>query len=473
MTSEKTNRLQPADVARRAGIHKLTLLRWEREGKIKGTRRDHRGWRYYTEEDAQRVIRLAETGVYDGYEVNETDVVDHSVLAALDKLSNLDWGFVDAHTGYMTHSMHPYPAKFIPQIPNALIQELSSVEETVADIFCGSGTTLVEALLLKRHTVGVDASPLACHISKAKTTRLIDGDIEALSELVQRASQFGKAVATLPQPNLFSDTYYKSRSPRPDHPLIYNWFEPFVVEELAELLSWCRELVSASARIVAEIAFSSIVVAVSRQESDTRYARVDKKITYGEAFRRFARVLADAIHEAEKFTEEVEPRFTCTVLQSNVLDTPDIGMVDLVVCSPPYPNAYSYHLYHASRMVWLGMNQPKFKLEEIGSHRKYSNKGTNAATIETFRQEMSTVFSWLQRHLYRGKYACFVVGNSTIKGQVHDNADVLVTAAQPHNFVEIARIPRRMLESKKAFNPVIGKIKEEKIVILKHVGSGL
>ena len=84
----------------------------------------------------------------------------------------VEWDFATANTAYLTHGLHPYPAKFIPQIPNALIQELSSVGETVGDIFCGSGTTLLEALQLKRHAVGIDANPLATLITKAKTTPL-------------------------------------------------------------------------------------------------------------------------------------------------------------------------------------------------------------------------------------------------------------------------------------------------------------
>src|SRR5437016_5803893 len=88
------------------------------------------------------------------------------------KLSDMDWDFRDASTNYLSHGLHPYPAKFIPQIPQTLIREFSSVGDTVGDIFCGSGTTLVEGLLLKRHVIGIDANPLACLISAAKTSQL-------------------------------------------------------------------------------------------------------------------------------------------------------------------------------------------------------------------------------------------------------------------------------------------------------------
>ena len=99
-----------------------------------------------------------------------------------------------------------------------------------------------------------------------------------------------------------------------------------------------------------------------------------------------------------------------------------------MVCSPPYPNAFSYHLYHMTRMLWLGMDQPKFKREEIGSHRKYSAKGSNGATASTFKAEMRTILGWLQGHLKPGGFACFVVGDSTIRGERVNNADIIADA---------------------------------------------
>jgi site-specific DNA-methyltransferase (cytosine-N4-specific) len=121
-------------------------------------------------------------------------------------------------------------------------------------------------------------------------------------------------------------------------------------------------------------------------------------------------------------------------------------------------------------MVWLGMDQPRFKKEEIGSHRKYSSNGKNAATAETFGAEFSNILMWLSTKLRRGGYACFVVGDSTLKGQRINNADLITLAGEQAGFQEVMRIDRTMQATKKAFNPAIGKIKTENILILENRG---
>ena len=123
-----------------AGVHRDTLLRWLRERRVPEPSRDRRGWRTFTVREASAVTDFAKGDA----QYASLDGDD----PALVRLENTDWDFATAKTGYLTHTLHPYPAKFIPQIPNTLIQELSSVGDTVADIFCGSGTTLLEALQL-------------------------------------------------------------------------------------------------------------------------------------------------------------------------------------------------------------------------------------------------------------------------------------------------------------------------------------
>lgn len=450
--------LSTADVARIAGVHRDTLLRWLREGLIPEPKRDRRGWRVFTDRQAESISQFARS------ETRE----ETAFLPDLARLDTIDWDFRNAKTSYLTHGLHPYPAKFIPQIPNALIQALSCVGETVADIFCGSGTTLVEALTLKRNAIGIDANPLACLISRAKTTCLQEGDADHLESLAQRAGCLAEAVSDEKQFLLFKSGESPYNAPLPDNEAISFWFEPFVIEELAQLVLWCHELPTSSAKTLALTAFSSIIVTVSKQDSDTRYVRREKNLRRGDALRRFATALLDAKEAAKQFTELVEPRFTNTVYQANLLDKPDIGIADLVVCSPPYPNAYSYHLYHMTRMLWLGMDPGTFKKIEIGSHRKYSRKGPKRADVDTFKGELRTIFLWMKEHLRPRRYACFVVGNSILNGKQINNADLLSSVARETGFVELKRIHRHLQTTKKAFNPAYGKIKTEHILVLQR-----
>jgi len=458
------NRTSTAEVARRAGVHRDTLLRWLRRGLVPEPDRDRHGWRYFSESEASAVIAYAKSSSEAVPEAREAP-------GYIKTLNDIDWDFQGAKTNYLTHRIHPYPAKFIPQIPNALIQELSSVGDTVGDIFCGSGTTLVEALTLKRHAVGIDANPLACLIANAKTGAIDETDKEALQALVLRSRQFSESIQANSTDELFPAERFISTAWRPDFGKLRFWFEDQVIEELAEALSWCRALTGEAARTLALTSFSSIVVAVSRQDSDTRYVRREKSIPQGETMRRFARTLEQAIQAALEFSDIVEPRFRRHIIEANLLNAPSVPPLDLVVCSPPYPNAYSYHLYHMTRMIWLGMDQPKFKREEIGSHRKYSSPSKNAATADTFRSEFNDILQWLAQHLKRGGHACFVVGNSTLKGETFNNADIISDAGRSVGLRETMRINRTMQSTKKAFNPVIGKIKQEQILVLVQAGG--
>src|SRR3989338_7231883 len=86
-----------------------------------------------------------------------------------------EWAFEEAtraDTSYATHGYHRYPAKFIPQLAKKLISSYTKEGDLVCDPFMGSGTALVEAIILKRKAVGVDINPVALLITKAKTTPL-------------------------------------------------------------------------------------------------------------------------------------------------------------------------------------------------------------------------------------------------------------------------------------------------------------
>jgi DNA modification methylase len=60
----------------------------------------------------------------------------------------------------------------IPQVAARLIKLYGRSGETLLDLFCGSGTSLVEARLAGLYAHGMDINPLALLLAKVKTTPL-------------------------------------------------------------------------------------------------------------------------------------------------------------------------------------------------------------------------------------------------------------------------------------------------------------
>ena len=47
------------EVAKKAGVHRLTLLRWIREGRLADAARDRNGWRIFSEELVEQVVEFS------------------------------------------------------------------------------------------------------------------------------------------------------------------------------------------------------------------------------------------------------------------------------------------------------------------------------------------------------------------------------------------------------------------------------
>ncbi len=63
-------------------------------------------------------------------------------------------------TGYLTHSIFYYPAKFIPHVVRYTLESFTQEGDWVVDPFAGSGTVGVEAYLCRRNAFLLDLNPL-------------------------------------------------------------------------------------------------------------------------------------------------------------------------------------------------------------------------------------------------------------------------------------------------------------------------
>lgn len=373
----------------------------------------------------------------------------------LTELTAMDWNFQGAITNDLTHGFHPYPARFIPQIPRVLISKFTRMGDVVYDPFVGCGTTCVEANALGRQAIGNDVNPLAVLITQVKTSPLNNKFLFKASKLAQEVIL---VTQQSPQKSNFSPEI-------PEESI--DWFDDFVGYEISAIKEMIYSLKDELLRDFCKVALSAIIISVSRQDSDTRYVRVPKKINPSDVGVRFARQLSRMIEQIRNANDAIGRAHTSVIVadsrKPNIF--PD-NHADFVVTSPPYPNAYDYHLYHRHRLLWLDMDPRKLKSREIGAHAHYSKK--NGANATDFHNDMKDVLEVSIRILKPGKYLAFVVGDSILRGEHIDNCDLIKSAAKDLSLITVGEIPRKIDSTKKSFNPAHGNIKEEKILILRY-----
>ena len=370
------------------------------------------------------------------------------------QFANTDWDFASRVAPSPIEAIHPYPAKFVAELPRRLLDLLPVPRGTaVLDPFCGSGTTLVECQRRGLPAIGVDLNPIACLISRVKTAPLACGLAAAAGAVVEQAS--GREQASMPD------------APRLDH-----WFAHDVQLALAGLTA-AIGTAPASHRDALRLALSSIVVRVSNQESDTRYAAICKNVRRADVLTAFHRA-AERIERALGGREyALAP---ATVVEADITSVSPAALttgeevrgVGLVITSPPYPNAYEYWLYHKYRMYWLGMDPLAVKAREIGARAHFFKR--NPHTADDFARQMKQTLGLLRAVLVRGGYVCFVIGRSRIHGEIVDNAAILEEVGRSTGFVRVCSATRTLATASKSFNPSYAGIKKEIILVLKMVG---
>ncbi len=366
--------------------------------------------------------------------------------SARTRLESVDWSFTKRERAHAIEAIHPYPAKFIGEIPLALMRSLPCPKGTlVFDPFAGSGTTLLVAQRLGLPSVGVDLNPIACLIARVKTGARPPALADTARTVSARASG-SRAKRTWDIPNV-------------DH-----WFKPEVQSAIVAILNELSTVGDRGTHDALRLAMSSILVRVSNQDSDTRYAAVEKNIGRTDVFTGF-------VAAAEKLDKALASRDwhigPAKVIEANTLTvSPEQlgGKVGLVITSPPYPNAYEYWLYHKYRMWWLGFDPLAVKEQEIGARAHFFKR--NHHTEEHFLDQMRDTFKLISKVLVKGGYACFVIGRSKIHGKIIDNADIIQAVAAEIGFSTIARIERTISSTRKSFNLSHANIKTETVLVL-------
>lgn len=90
------------------------------------------------------------------------------------KLTKEEWKEFTKSVWQIANVSHEnHPAVFPQEIPHRLIKLFSMVGEVVLDPFCGTGTTGVAALNLKRHFIGTDSSTVYVKIANRSLSSIL------------------------------------------------------------------------------------------------------------------------------------------------------------------------------------------------------------------------------------------------------------------------------------------------------------
>ncbi len=370
------------------------------------------------------------------------------------------WSFRDCDTKEYTHCYHTYPAMMIPQIPRALISKYHPKGELklLFDPYMGSGTSLVEANIAGIDAVGTDLNPLACFISRVKTTHYNLDDVR---------SMFFSLQSQLPFYNE-SDVKDRNFDRISNYPFWYSEGDLLKLSYLQQIIEECGEC-----KDFFKVALSEVVreVSFTRNGEFKRYKMSGKQLEtfHPDTFRLFEMKVIRNIEGLRHFNEaggsccsRIYDFNTVEGIPSEILPPES---VDMVVTSPPYGDSHTtvaYGQFSRWSNEWFGFPSAKSLDNILMGGTKYEKETFNTTSIaqelkrikeadakrykevSAFLSDYANSISNVAKTVRKGGVVCYVVGNRNVKGVQIPLDYFTIEMFSKHGFIHIDTIVREI-----------------------------
>ena len=402
------------------------------------------------------------------------------------------WDYRGEKTKSYTHGIHTYPAMFIPQVARRLLETYSKKGDTICDIFCGSGTSLVESNLTGRNAYGIDLNPLAIFLARAKTTPVnphkLTGAYLALIDVAEKIKD--------------------SDIQRPDFKNIDFWFKNKVIIKLAKLK---KAILAVKDKSIQDFLFVALSETV-RYSSNTKTGEFKLVRVKGEKLEKhnpdvmgiFRKHTEKNIAGMADFYKNAKHDSWTKIIYGDSSKDNDIkpNSIDCIITSPPYGDSrttVAYGQFSRLSAQWIsvfdnpndasgvdnellgGKASPtlahtlpsKYLNDSLDKIAKQDEK--RAKDVLSFYIGLNECLKQAHKILKPQRYFCIVVCNRLVK-QVRIPTDFIIAElAERIGFtcedIFVRNIPSKKMPIKNSPTNIVGALEEtmnkESIVILR------
>lgn len=372
--------------------------------------------------------------------------------------STIDWDFGDEKEDPI-HRIHSYPAKFPAFITTKALRyaEQEGIDvKTVADVFCGCGTTAVEAKRNGKQFWGCDINPVATLIARVKTHYYRDAILSRNFDAIK-------------------DRFFYIEPAAKDYERITDrikyWFDDNNISDLIRLDRAIREKTTPGSphRRFFLCALSNILKPTSRWLTKSIKAQLDPEKTPSEVMAAFEEQFA-LMRKANEQNQFPDPNTKVNIRRQNFLASSETEcQVDLIVTSPPYVTSYDYASIHQLSTLWLRytsdyrflqrnmlgkryhVKEPDLReIKRLGSSAEdtynalLSEERSKAYSVARYFLDIEKAVVKCRRLLSESGMALFVIGNTQYRNVKIDNAGHLENCMARAGFSSVKTIPRKV-----------------------------